>query len=30
MFSMTKSRELDEEQRQDTDVDKRHYCEDVK
>ena len=30
MFSMTKSRELDEEQRQDADVNKRHYGEDVK
>ena len=30
MFSMTKSRELDEEQRQDADVNKRHYSEDVK
>ena len=30
MFSMTKSKELDEEQRQDTDVNKRHYGEDVK
>ena len=29
MFSMTKSRELDEEQRQDADVSKRHYGEDV-
>ena len=27
---MTKSRELDEEQRQDADVNKRHYGEDVK
>ena len=27
---MTKSRELDEEQRQDTNVNKRHYVEDVK
>ena len=25
MFSMTKSRELDEEQRQDADVNKRYY-----
>ena len=30
MFSMPKSRELDEEQRQDADVNKRHYGEDVK
>ena len=30
MFTMTKSRKLDEEQRQDTDVNKRHYGEDVK
>ena len=30
MFSMTKSKELDEEQRQDTDVNRRHYGEDVK
>ena len=27
---MTKSRELDEEQKQDADVNKRHYSEDVK
>ena len=30
MFSKTKSRGLDEEQRQNTDVNKRHYGEDVK
>ena len=30
MFSMTKSRELDEVQRQDADVSRRHYGEDVK
>ena len=30
MFSMTKSKELDEKQRQDADVNKRHYGEDVK
>ena len=30
MFSMTKSRELDEVQSRDTDVNKRHYGEDVK
>ena len=30
MFSMTKSKELDEEQRWDTHVNKRHYGEDVK
>ena len=30
MFYMTKSRELDMEQRQDADVNKRHYVEDVK
>ena len=30
MFSMSKSRELDEEQGQDADVNKRHYGEDVK
>ena len=30
MFTMTKSRELDEEVRQDADVNKRHYGEDVK
>ena len=30
MFSMIKSRELDEEQMQDSDVNKRHYGEDVK
>ena len=30
MFSMTKSRELDELQRQDADVNRRHYGEDVK
>ena len=30
MFSMTKSRELDQEQRQDADVNKRYYGEDVK
>ena len=29
MLSMTKSRELDEVQRQDADVKKRHYGEDV-
>ena len=30
MFSMTKSRELDEVQSEDGDVNKRHYGEDVK
>ena len=30
MFSITKNKELDEEQRRDTDVNKRHYGEDVK
>ena len=30
MFFMTKSKELDEEQRWDIDVNKRHYGEDVK
>ena len=30
MFSITKSRELDKEQKQDADVNKRHYGEDVK
>ena len=30
MFSMTKSRELDEVQRRDADVSKPHYGEDVK
>ena len=30
MFSMSKSRELDEVQRQDADVNRRHYGEDVK
>ena len=30
MFSMTKSRELDEVQSQNADVNKRHYGEDVK
>ena len=30
MFCMTKSMDLDEEQRQDADVNKRHYGEDVK
>ena len=30
MFSMTKSRELDEEQRQEAGVNKRHYGEDLK
>ena len=30
MFSVTKSKELDEEQRQDTDVNKRNYGEDLK
>ena len=29
MLSMTKSKELDEEQRQDADVNKRYYAEDV-
>ena len=29
MFSMTKSRELDEVQSEDVDVNKRHYGEDV-
>ena len=30
MFSMTKSKELDKEQQWDTDVNKRHYGEDIK
>ena len=30
MFSMTKNRELDEVQRQDADVNRRHYDEDLK
>ena len=30
MFSMTKSRELDEKQRQDADLNRHHYGEDVK
>ena len=30
MFSMIKSRELDQEQRQDADVNKRYYGEHVK
>ena len=30
MFSLTKSKEFDEVQRQDADVNRRHYGEDVK
>ena len=30
MFSMTKSRELDEVQRQDADINRRYYGEDAK
>ena len=30
MFSMTKNRELDEMQKQDANVNRRHYGEDVK